>query len=100
MGDKPFYKKSWFCYLTYEVTFTALETCALLSHKKSDSTINSHALRDELSWTHYCLLMRVENENAREFYTEEVIKLNWSIRQLERQINSFFYEGLLLSQNK
>ena len=58
---------------------------------------NSHALRDELSWTHYRLLMRVENENAREFYTEEAIKSNWSTRQLERQINSFFYERLLSS---
>lgn len=61
---------------------------------------NSHALRDELSWTHYRLLMRVENKNAREFYTEEAIKSNWSTRQLERQINSFFYERLLSSQNK
>lgn len=61
---------------------------------------NSHALRDELSWTHYRLLMRVENENARQFYTEEAIKSNWSTRQLERQINSFFYERLLSSQNK
>ena len=50
---------------------------------------NSHALRDELSWTHYRLLMRVENENAREFYTEEAIKSNWSTRQLERQTLSF-----------
>ncbi len=61
---------------------------------------NSHALRDELSWTHYRLLMRVENKNAREFYTEEAIKSSWSTRQLERQINSFFYERLLSSQNK
>lgn len=61
---------------------------------------NSHALRDELSWTHYRMLMRVENEKARQFYTEESIKSNWSTRQLERQINSFFYERLLSSQNK
>lgn len=60
----------------------------------------SYALRSELSWTHYRLLMRVENKNAREFYTEEAIKSNWSTRQLERQINSFFYERLLSSQNK
>ena len=60
----------------------------------------SYALRSELSWTHYRLLMRVENKNAREFYTEETIKSNWSTRQLERQINSFFYERLLSSQNK
>ena len=59
-----------------------------------------YALRSELSWTHYRLLMRVENENAREFYTEEAIKSSWSTRQLERQINSFFYERLLSSQNK
>lgn len=59
-----------------------------------------YALRSELSWTHYRLLMRVENDNARQFYTEEAIKSNWSTRQLERQINSFFYERLLSSQNK
>lgn len=53
-----------------------------------------------LSWTHYRLLMRVENINAREFYTEEAIKSSWSTRQLERQINSFFYERLLSSLNK
>ena len=39
-------------------------------------------------------------KNMRQFYTEEVIKSNWSTRQLERQINSFFYERLLSSQNK
>ncbi len=60
----------------------------------------SYALRGELSWTHYRLLMRVENKNARRFYIEEAIKSNWSTRQLERQINSFFYERLLSSQNK
>ena len=60
----------------------------------------SYALRSELSWTHYRLLMRVENKNARRFYIEEAIKSNWSTRQLERQINSFFYERLLSSQNK
>ncbi|WP_343083512.1 PDDEXK nuclease domain-containing protein [Blautia producta] len=60
----------------------------------------SYALRSELSWTHYRLLMRVENKNARQFYIEEAIKSNWSTRQLERQINFFFYERLLSSQNK
>ena len=58
------------------------------------------ALRSELSWTHYRLLMRVENENAREFYMQEAVKSQWSTRQLERQINSFFYERLLSSKNK
>ena len=54
---------------------------------------NGHALCDELSWTHYRLLMRVENENAREFYMQEAVKAQWSTRQLERQINSFFMKG-------
>ena len=61
---------------------------------------NGHALRGELSWTHYRLLMRVENKNAREFYMQEAIKSQWSTRQLERQINSFFYERLLSSKDK
>ena len=61
---------------------------------------NGHALRDEMSWTHYRLLMKVENDNAREFYMQEAVKSQWSTRQLERQINSFFYERLLSSKNK
>ena len=61
---------------------------------------NGYALRSELSWTHYRLLMRVENDKAREFYMQEAVKSQWSTRQLERQINSFFYERLLSSKNK
>ena len=44
--------------------------------------------------------MRVENENARNFYLEESIKENWSTRQLERQITTLFYEKILSSKNK
>ena len=44
--------------------------------------------------------MKVENDNAREFYLEESVKSQWSTWQLERQINSFFYERLLSSKNK
>jgi len=61
---------------------------------------NYHSLRDELSWTHYRYLLKVENEKARQFYLEECAKANWSTRQLERQINSFFYERLLSSKEK
>ena len=60
---------------------------------------NRHALRDQLSWTHYRLIMKVENEKARQFYIDETIKSNWSTRQLERQINTFSYERLLASNN-
>jgi len=58
------------------------------------------ALRHELSWTHYRLIMRVNDELIRNFYMDECIKSQWSTRQLERQINTHFYERLLASQNK
>ncbi|MCQ2074168.1 MAG: PDDEXK nuclease domain-containing protein [Bacteroidaceae bacterium] len=59
-----------------------------------------HTLRDGLSWSHYRLLMRVENEETRTFYLNEAIECAWSVRQLERQISSFYYQRLLASQNK
>ena len=49
----------------------------------------------QLSWSHNRLIMNIENEEKRKFYLEESIKSNWSVRQLERQINSFYYERLL-----
>ena len=58
------------------------------------------ALRQQLSWTHYRHLMRVEKDNAREFYMNEAIEGNWGTRQLERQINSLYFERLLMSGDK
>ena len=59
-----------------------------------------NALRTELSWTHYRALMKVSDEKHRTFYLEECAKSGWSTRQLERQINSFFYDRLLASRDK
>jgi len=59
-----------------------------------------HAVSDQLSWTHYRMLMKISNETARAFYLEECAKANWSTRQLERQINSFFYERILSSRDQ
>ena len=61
---------------------------------------NWNALSTNLSWTHYRLLLKVEDEKARKFYMQECEKSNWSTRQLERQINSFYYQRLLSSQDK
>ncbi|MEX8547831.1 MAG: YhcG family protein [Mucilaginibacter sp.] len=61
---------------------------------------NSHALRGELSWTHYRLLLKVEKEAARIFYVTESIAGNWSTRTLERQINSFYYERMQMSSQQ
>ena len=57
-----------------------------------------HTLCAELSWSHYRLLMKIENESRRDFYKRECVESGWSVRQLERQINSFFYERLLATQ--
>ena len=53
------------------------------------------ALRRELAWTHYKLLMRVQNPTARAFYEEEAIKSGWNTRALDRQINAFYFERLI-----
>lgn len=58
------------------------------------------ALRHELSWTHYRLLLRVENVKARDWYANEAAAQNWSTRALERQIGTLYYERLLASQDR
>ncbi|MEM7536235.1 MAG: DUF1016 N-terminal domain-containing protein [Chloroflexota bacterium] len=57
-------------------------------------------LRLELSWTHYRLLLRVKNPQIRDWYMNEAATANWSVRALERQINSHYYERLLSSQDR
>ncbi|MBI9064667.1 MAG: DUF1016 family protein [Marinilabiliaceae bacterium] len=61
---------------------------------------NVNALRSELSWTHYRLLLKVEDENARVFYLNEVIECNWSTRTLDRQIGNLYYQRMLMSRDK
>lgn len=59
-----------------------------------------HAVRDELTWTHYRSLLKVQNDHARQWYLEECIHENWSSRQLDRQVNTLFYERMLASRDK
>lgn len=56
---------------------------------------NWNAVRSELSWTHYRLLMRIKDADKRNYYMKECIDCAWSSRQLERQINSFYYERII-----
>ena len=53
-----------------------------------------------LPWSAYVRLLSVRNESAREFYEAEALRGGWSVRQLDRQINSQFYERTALSKNK
>jgi predicted nuclease of restriction endonuclease-like (RecB) superfamily len=65
-----------------------------LSYPKVD------ALRRQLSWTHYRVLLRVDNPDARAFYEAEAVNAHWSTRELERQVNSLLFERLALSRDK
>ncbi len=57
-------------------------------------------LSAQLTWSHYVLLLRVENPKAREYYMQECVKSNWGTRALERQIGTHYYERLLSSRDK
>lgn len=51
----------------------------------------------KLSWSHYCELLSITDENKRSFYEKEAVNSGWSVRELKRQIDSSLYERLLLS---
>ncbi len=56
------------------------------------------AVRPELSWSHYRVLIRITNSDARQYYTDEAVSQRWSYRTLERNYNTLYYERLLSSQ--
>lgn len=61
---------------------------------------NWHAVRAELSWTHYRQLISIDDSSKRSFYEIECINNQWSTRELDRQINSLLFERLTLSKEK
>ncbi|MBL8024249.1 MAG: DUF1016 family protein [Elusimicrobia bacterium] len=71
-----------------------------LSAKSETRGLRTLAEQLRLSWSHYVRLLNVKNENARRFYEAECLRGGWSIRQMERQIDSQFYERTALSRNK
>lgn len=60
----------------------------------------SEEFQFNLSWSHYLILMRIEDIGTRNFYEIEAIQNNWSLRELKRQVNSALYERLVLSKDK
>jgi predicted nuclease of restriction endonuclease-like (RecB) superfamily len=54
----------------------------------------------KLSWSHYMILLRIENADERKFYEIEAVNENWSVRELKRQYDSALYERLIYSRNK
>ena len=59
-----------------------------------------YTLCSKLTWSHNRLIMRIDGNAARNYYLKEASEQNWSVRVLERHINTFYYERLLSTQNK
>ena len=72
----------------------------LKSKQYPTGTESATGFHPDLSWSHYRALMRVENEEARQFYEQEAVRNHWNKRQLERQINTLLFERLLKSRDK
>jgi len=54
----------------------------------------------KLSWSHFQLIMRVSDSNARQYYLKEAAEQNWAVRTLERNINTLYYHRLISSQKQ
>lgn len=61
---------------------------------------NCQPLASKLSWSHYCYLIYIEDDDERSFYEKECINSKWSKRELKRQIDSSLFQRLLLSEGK
>jgi len=61
---------------------------------------NSATVSRNLSWSHYCLLLRLKDELVRTFYFKEAESQKWSVREMDRQINSMLFERIALSKDK
>ena len=66
----------------------------------SQSLIGGSKFPFTLSWTHYIQLIKIENQNERNFYEIEATQNNWSVRELQRQFNAAIYERVALSKDK
>lgn len=76
------------------------DSSQLEQHCLPNSQMVINELKFTLSWSHYLILMRIENPDARSFYEIECTQQQWSVRQLNRQVGSSLYERLALSRNK
>ncbi len=66
----------------------------------AESVLDALRSRFPLPWSAYVRLISVRNEHARAFYEAEALRGGWTVRQLDRQINTQFYERTALSRNK
>ena len=76
------------------------ENGEILQTASAESSLISITSHFPLPWSAYVRLLSVKNTRAREFYEVEALNGGWSVRELDRQINSQFYERTALSKNK
>lgn len=90
-------------YLNYRTRISATasrKSSAQKNTPKSASLSRKSELLFSLSWSHYTTLLKIENEEERNFYEIEATENNWSVRELQKQYSSSLYERLILSKNK
>jgi len=80
--------------------FKSPGSTAIIQTPSEQLSITDLAKRFPLPWSHYVLLLSIKKPEARAFYEAEALRGGWSVRQLDRQISSQFYERALLSRNK
>jgi len=102
VGERAEYGKGLLKYLSVQLISEFGKGFDERSLRRMRQFFQTFSIRDtlwpELNWSHYRLLIKIEDKSRREFYAQECAKEFWSVRQLERQINSFFYERLLATQ--
>lgn len=84
----------------YPIEMKKAKRCLANSESETVLWKSSESPSFTLSWSHYLILMRIENPDARSFYEIECTKQLWSVRQLGRQVGSSLYERLALSRDK
>jgi predicted nuclease of restriction endonuclease-like (RecB) superfamily len=87
-------------YLTWQMRQTPSGESATLPAPPDPDYLTALAAAFPLSWSHYVRLLSLRDDYARRFYETEALRGGWSLRQLERQINSMFFERTALSKNK
>lgn len=92
-GERNLQLMRWF-YVTYR------DISQTVSAESSDLIGSTLAARFPLPWSHYVKLLTIQDIEARSFYEKEALRCGWSVRQLDRQIASRFYERALLSKSK
>lgn len=86
-------------FLVYSKIVNSVHEIESSQQQTTDFQLNNHH-NFTLSWSHYLVLMRIDNPEARSFYEIECAQQNWSVRQLKRQVGSSLYERLALSRDK